>query len=96
MRQMILLTLIMFSSVSVQASWFSETWQDTKDAASSAWESVSDKSGEVKEDVADSKLVEDAKKLGEKETYVNTWESMKESLKNPLKPNTDEFGLPKE
>lgn len=91
---------ILLSSVSLTASagWFEDTWSDTKAFAASAWESVSDKTVELKDDVvessSDSEVVEDVKKLGDKETYRNAWEGVKESAKNPSETHVDENGLP--
>lgn len=80
-----------------QASWLGDAWDSTKEAASSTWDSVTDTAGEVKDDVKESETTESAlesvKKLGDKETYVNTWNDIKESAKNPKDPD-NEFGLP--
>ncbi len=113
MKKQILITLgtILISSVSlnVQAGWWSDAWDDTKETASSvwdktkeksasAWESVSDEASDVKESVTESSAgpIEEVKKLGDKETYIQAWEGIKESAKNPSAPDDDENGLPKE
>ena len=101
MRKQILVVLgagaLFLSSSVVQASWFSDAWDSTKEAAGSSWDAVSDKAVEVKDDVKESETTESAlesvKKLGDKETYVNTWNDIKESAKNPKEASSDEFGL---
>ena len=102
MKKQILMTLgallISFVSVNAQAGWWSEAWNDTKEAASSVWNSVADSAKEATEEVKESseEPIEDLKKLGDKETYVKTWEGIKESAKNPSEPNVDENGIPKQ
>ncbi len=101
MKKPILMTLgaLLISSVSLnaQAGWWSDTWHDTKEAATSVWSSVTDGTKEVKEEVKESseEPIEDLKKLGDKETYTEAWKDVKESAKNPGKPSVDENGIPK-
>ena len=89
---------LFLSTTIAQASWLGDAWDSTKEAASSTWDSVSDKAVEVKEDVKESETTESAlenvKKLGDKETYVNTWNDIKESAKNPKDASNEEFGIP--
>ena len=89
----ITVTLMSTASISAQASWFSEAWQDTKDAASSAWGSASDKTVELKDDAADSEVMDDVKKLGDADTYRKAWEGVKESARNPSEASKDEHGI---
>ena len=78
--------------VSTEAWEYSkETGKQIKDGAKESWDDVS--AGGSKEN-SDGSL-SDLKKLGEKETYVNAWEGIKESAREPGKPNTDEHGIPK-
>jgi len=91
---------LLLSSVSLtaSASWLEDAWSDTKEFAVSAWEGVSDKTIELKDEVvessSDSEVLEEVKKLADKETYVNAWEGIKESAKNPSEAEVDENGLP--
>lgn len=102
MKKQILMTLgaVLISSVSLntQAGWWSDAWDDTKETATSVWGSVTGGAKEVKEEVKESseEPIEDLKKLGDKETYTETWKDIKESAKNPEEPNVDENGIPKQ
>ncbi|GKT12046.1 MAG: hypothetical protein ISEC1_P1020 [Thiomicrorhabdus sp.] len=80
-------------TVPVQASWLSDAWQGTKEVASSTWDSTSDKAVELKDDAADSEVLDDVKKLGEADTYRKAWEGIKESASNPSEVSRDEHGL---
>ena len=99
--------LISTVSVSAQAGWWSDTWSETKEVAASVWDetteksasvwdSVTDEAKAVKEDLAESSdgPMEEIKKLGDKETYIQAWEGVKESAKNPSELDTDEHGVP--
>lgn len=72
-------------------------WDDVKADAGKAWESTKETASAISDDVVDGSKqgMEDAKKLGEKETYTSTWEDIKHAFKNPEKSETDENGLPK-
>jgi hypothetical protein len=109
MKKQILLTLatILMSSISLnaQAGWWSDTWDATKEKSVSVWDSITDQANETKEDLREvkddvresgSESFEDVKKLGDKETYKAAWKDIKESARNPSKPDVDENGIPKE
>ena len=102
MKKQILMTFgaLLISSVSLnaQAGWWSDTWHDTKEAATSAWGSITEGAKEVKEELKESSEgpVDDLKKLGDKSTYVKAWEGVKESARNPSEPDVDENGIPKQ
>ena len=68
-----------------------ETGQDIKDGAKQTWDEATESDDKEHSDNS----LSDVKKLGDKETYVNAWEGVKESASNPNEPNTDEHGIPK-
>jgi len=70
-----------------------ETSHDIKEGAVKKWHEVT--SDNPKESADNSGSLSDVKKLGDKETYIKAWEGIKESAKNPGKPNVDENGVPK-
>ena len=86
-------------------------WDDTKEAAANAWQKTKETSSDIKDGAVkkwneatddkpdnssdDSGSLSDIKKLGDKQTYVKAWEGVKESAKNPNKPDVDENGIPK-
>lgn len=71
-----------------------ETSKDIKDGAVEKWNEATSSDKEARED--DQGIMSDIKKLGEKETYTNTWEDIKHSAKNPEAPKVDEHGIPKQ
>jgi hypothetical protein len=109
MKKQILLMIgtVLISSISLNAhaGWWSDTWETTKEKSISVWDSITDQANETKEDLREvkddvressSESLEDIKKLGDKKTYTEAWKDIKESAKNPSKPDVDENGIPKE
>lgn len=87
-------TLFSLVAIPVQASWLNDAWQDTKEVAASTWDTVSDKTVELKDDAADSDVMDDVKKLGEADTYRKAWKGIKESASNPSKAAVNDHGIP--
>lgn len=71
-------------------------WDEVKADAAEAWESTKETASAISDDVVEGSKqgMEEAKKLGEKDTYTSTWEEIKHAFKNPEKAETDESGIP--
>ena len=111
MKNSALKTLLLASLFALTSQAHASLWDDTKATASSAWQKTKETSQDIKEGAVqkwheatadkpkesgdDSGSLSDIKKLGDKETYVKAWEGIKESAKNPNKPDVDENGIPK-
>lgn len=91
-----LIGLIALQTLSVAPLANAGVWENIKSDAADAWEATKETSSELADDVVESTQVgiEKAKKLGEKQTYVDTWEGIKASAANPESPETDEAGIP--
>ncbi|WP_373020209.1 hypothetical protein [Thiomicrorhabdus sp.] len=71
-------------------------WENIKADAAEAWQSTKETASSMAGDISESSKegYENAKKLGDKETYSNAWADIKNSVKNPSSETVDEAGIP--
>lgn len=91
-----LICLIALQAFSVSSLANAGVWENIKSDAAEAWEATKESSSELADNVVEGTQVgiEKAKQLGEKQTYIDTWEGIKASAADPESPETDDAGIP--